>query len=180
MFLKRILLTCVTAFSFAACSSPYPFNYAPSNLTRGSGTVRVDTFAYSPASRHEVAPNEIQKPGAALGSFSFQKPIGEIVADALRKEFRMSGFGLSSDAPVRVTGSVERFHADWIGVSTFTVEMDISFVAHRRDSLIYQQAFRSRQQTPKFAGERIEPFKAALSDCLDQFIRDAVSKGVLK
>ena len=176
---KLILLT-VLCVTIAGCATPIPFNYTPSNLTQGSGSVRVDRFTYTPARNGEVAPNEMQKQHPSIGTLLLPQDVDELVADALRKEFRMSGYGITSNSRA-VAGSVDRFYIDWVGFSTIDVEVAITFSVRSGATQTYTATFKSHKQAPKTdSGVGIETIKTALADCLHQFIRDAQSKGAFR
>lgn len=177
--IKLILLTALCA-AIAGCATPIPFNYSPSNLTQGSGSVRVDRFSYMPARNGEVAPNELQKQRLGGGTLLLQQDVDELVSDALRKEFRMSGYGIASNS-LAVSGSVDRFYIDWVGFSTIDIEVAITFSVRSGSTQLYTATFKSHKQAPKTDnGVAIEAIKTALADCLHQFIRDAQSKGAFR
>lgn len=174
------LLLFLTA-GLCACTISLPLNYAPSNLTRGSGGLQVQRFAYPPAEKGEVAPNEMQKKHPSIGTRLLQRDVGDFVADALRKELSLSGYTLSSDSSRVVSGSVDRFYIDWVGFSTIDVEVALTFSVHSGSSSLFTATYKSHQQAPKSdLGITAETIKLALAECFHQFIREAHARGAFQ
>jgi len=122
----------------------------------------------------------MQKNHPSIGTLLLRQNIDQVVADALRKELRLSGYSLSSASRV-VSGSIDRFYIDWVGFTTIDVEITISFTVTSAGSRAYSAAFHSHKQAPKSdLGTDTEAIKETLADCLHQFIRDAQSRGALR
>src|SRR5260221_9673694 len=68
--IKPVLLLLVGA-SLVACSATLPITYAPSNLSRGSGSIAVEQFIYAAARRGKVPVNQLKN--EASGRFTFRR-----------------------------------------------------------------------------------------------------------
>ena len=100
-----VLLTLV----FASCSATLPIAYAPSNLVTGTGSVFVDRFHFSAARKGNVPPNQPEKNPSGLGNIYLAEDIETVFTDAVKKELRFSGYKLAENAPVSISGTIDRF-----------------------------------------------------------------------
>lgn len=167
----------LTVLFLAGCTATLPVNYAPSNLTRGSGAVAVDQFVYAAARDGKFPANQPEERG--LGTILLGQDISSLFSDAVRKELRFSGYDLSTGASVTVGGVIDRFSYDWVGLATQRVDVSVSFKVHRAGKEVYSRTITSHKEIPKAPGYETEAIKSAMSDCIQQFLGDAHAKHVL-
>jgi len=69
----------------------------------------VDRFHYSAARKGNVPPNQPEKNPSGLGNIYLAEDIETVFTDAVKKELRFSGYKLAENAPVSISGTIDRF-----------------------------------------------------------------------
>lgn len=174
--LIRFLLLLGSAF-LAGCAATLPISYTPSNLTKGSGSVAVEQFIYTAARNGKFPPNQPEERG--IGTIYLSEDIASLFTDAVRKELRFSGYGLAANANSTIHGTIDRFSYNWVGFTLQKIDVAVTFEVRRGGKVLYSRAIASHKEAPKAPGYETEAIKSAMSDCIQHFIEDAHSKGVL-
>ena len=167
----------LTVVFFVGCTATLPVNYAPSNLTQGSGSIAVNQFVYAAARDGKLPPNQPEEHG--IGTILLSQDIATLFSDAVRKELRFSGYDLSTSASVTIGGIIDRFSYDWVGFSTQSVDVSVVFQVHRAGKEVYLRKITSHKEMPKAPGYETEAIKSAISDCIQQFLADTHTKHIL-
>jgi hypothetical protein len=170
-----VILTLV----FASCSATLPIAYAPSNLVTGTGTVSVERFYYTAAHKGSVPPNQPEKNPSGLGNIYLAEDIETVFTDAVKKELRFSGYNLAENVPVSISGTIDRFYYDWVGFSTQSVDLVVTFKIGKGGQCVFSQGISSHKEAPKAPGYETEAIKSAISECIQRFLQEAQGKGVL-
>src|SRR5260221_10148321 len=103
--IKPVLLLLVAA-SLVACSATLPITYAPSNLSRGSGSIAVEQFIYAAARSGKFPANQPEERG--IGAIYLSEDIASLFTDAVRKELQFSGHTLDRGASLTIGGVIDR------------------------------------------------------------------------
>lgn len=158
------------------CSSTLPVNYAPSNISRGSGIVDVKQFVYAAARDRGLAQNEPEEKG--LGTIYLSPDIPTLISDAVRKELRLSGYELDTNASNVIGGVIENFSYDWVGLSTQSIDIKINFQVDSNGRRL-SKIISSHKEAPKAPGYETEAIKAAISDCIQRFLNEVHKERIL-
>jgi hypothetical protein len=124
----------LSALAFAsACQSDRTidfatFPYTPRTLANLDGAVEVYSFRY--AKRTDVMDNEIYIP-MIIRTF-LDQPVGDFVANAIRREFRQAGI-TARDADCVLVGEVKNLSVSYTIVNS-TYEAEIQYVLEKRDN----------------------------------------------
>lgn len=178
MYRVVTLIIVLGSFLFAGCSTTYSVNYIPSSSIRGNGAVSLNTFRYLPAEKGEVASNEFQKASGAMGYIYLSEPIPDIIRNAMRKEFVMSGFTVEPGSNLTIEADINRFLYDWIGFVEVDYYLDVTFRVLQGKELLLTYAASSHQKTPKMVDQIPEAIKALISKCFDDFFLEARAKKI--
>jgi len=175
----RLPPTILLGLFLIACSVTLPFTYAPSNLTIGSGSVSVERFIYTPTRKGHLEPNQLETNPSAIGYAYLSNDIESLFTDAVRKELRFSGYKLTEGVPILIGGTIDRFYHDWVGYTTISVDMVVTFKVREDGRVIFSQTITSHKNAPKATGYDIEAMKSVVSDCIQQFLQEVRGKGIL-
>jgi len=177
----RILAVLVVSLMLSACSTTLPINYVPSTSVRGTSPVKVSAFRYLPAEQQLVAPNQFQKYPVSIGEIYLGEDVSHLVESAVRKELSYAGYQLNDSADVIVSGDVSRFYYDWTGFVEVNFEVGIAFRVTKNGKVALESTTFSHQKAPKGTGlaQNPEAIRAAISDCIDQFLSEARKVSVL-
>jgi hypothetical protein len=173
----KVVLLLAANVSLVACSATLPISYSPSNLSRGSGPVAVEQFIYVAASSGKLPANQPEEHG--IGAIYLSPDIASLFTDAVRKELHFSGHILTGGTSTTISGVIDRFSYDWVGLTTQEVDVAVTFKVHGGGQVIYSRTFASHKEAPKAPGYETEAIKSAMSDCIQQFIEDAHNQRVL-
>lgn len=169
----------ILSLFFASCSATLPIAYSPSNLITGTGTVSVERFSYTAARKGIVASNQPEKNPSGLGDIYISEDIETLFTDAVQKEMRFSGYKLAESAPMSISGNIDRFYYDWVGFSTVSVDVVVSFRVGKDSKSIFADTISSHKEAPKAASYETEAIKSAISECIQRFLQEAQRKGAL-
>jgi len=114
MYYRAIAAVVGTLF-LTGCSFTIPVNYSAQNYVRYEGRTAIGRFTYVPADTGTVAANQIQS--TAIGGIFVAANIADLVQRATALELEKTGFKLSDNNPLVVSGEVLEFKADNFGYS---------------------------------------------------------------
>lgn len=174
-----LFIIIILSLLFTACSTTLPISYAPSNLVTGTGAVSVERFSYTAARNGNVAPNEPEKNPSGIGIIYLSDDIETLFTDAVRKELRFSGYKLAAGVPIAISGTIDRFYYDWVGLLTQSIDIVVTFRVGQDSKGIFSQTITSHKEAPKAPGYETEAIKSAMSECIQRFLQEAKDKGVL-
>ena len=163
----------------ASCSATLPIAYSPSNLITGTGTVSVARFSYTAARKGQIAANQPEKNPSGIGNIYLSEDIETLFTDAVRKELRFSGYRLTESVSTSISGTIDRFYYDWVGISIQSVDLVVTFRVEKDGKGIFSQTVTSHKEAPKAPGYETEAIKSSISECIQRFLQEAQGKGVL-
>ncbi|MCX5825242.1 MAG: hypothetical protein NTY86_17545 [Deltaproteobacteria bacterium] len=169
----------IMSLLLASCSATLPIAYTPSNLVTGTGSVSVEHFSYTAARKGNVAPNQPEKNPSGIGDIYLSDEIETLFTDAVRKELRFSGYKLTEGVPISISGTIDRFYFDWVGFSTQSIDIVVTFRVGQDGINIFSQTITSHKEAPKAPGYETEAIKSAISECIQRFLQEAQGKGTL-
>jgi uncharacterized lipoprotein YajG len=173
------LIVLILTLLLTSCSLTLPIAYSPSNLVTGTGSVSVERFTYTAARKGIVAYNQPEKNPSAIGDIYLSDDIEALFTDAVRKELRFSGYKLSEEVPISISGNIDRFYYDWVGFSTQRIDIVVDFSVRKDGKVAFLETISSHKEAPKAPGYDIEAIKSAISDCIHRFLQEARSKGII-
>jgi uncharacterized lipoprotein len=104
--------------SVAANSPPPPFigrlAAPPTTAMIAGGAVSIDAFDYPPIKTFKMAPDQIRN--TAIGNIHLQTPVGQFLAEAVQKQFRLAGVDVESKDRI-LSGTIVDFFCDDLGDS---------------------------------------------------------------
>ena len=104
--------------SVAANSPPPPFigrlAAPPTTAMIAGGAVSIDAFDYLPIKTFKMAPDQIRN--TAIGNIHLQTPVGQFLAEAVQKQFRLAGVDVESKDRF-LSGTIVDFFCDDLGNS---------------------------------------------------------------
>ncbi|QXP88817.1 hypothetical protein [Methylococcus capsulatus] len=182
LFPPKSMTASVFACLLGACAQHVDISYQPANLSKGSGEIRVETFEYLPAAKGDVEPNEAQQDKSGLASTFFQENVDALFTGALKKELGSSGYALSDGGSRSISGEIQRFSFDWVGMTGMKFDIVVHFTVATNGKVVYSnvlEATREARQEDHKLDAPSEPIELAMADCIGRFIRDAQKKGAL-
>lgn len=174
-----VFIIFVLSLLLASCSATLPIAYTPSNLISGTGTVSVSRFSYTAARKGQIAPNQPEKNPSGIGDIYLSEEIETLFTDAVRKELRFSGYRLADSVPTSISGTIDRFYYDWVGFTTQSVDLVVTFAVDKDGKGVFSQTITSHKEAPKAPGYETEAIKSSISECIQRFLQEAQSKGAL-
>ncbi len=162
-----------------ACPRLISLNYEPSNPYTATGKIEVGTFEYAAATKRLVRPKEIESNPKGVGTFFTSQDINILFSNALKSELTFSGFAVEPEQEVVVFGVIERFYFDWVTTGYKTFELEVRFMIRSGSRLVYSQTSRSTQTRPKSIVSVSPLIKAALKECIQEFMGRAQEAHVL-
>jgi len=165
----------------SACSTTLPVNYVASTSSRGDAEVTVNDFSYVPANEGKVQINQFQKNPSAIGQIYVSPDVPALIKSALKKELAYSGYRIEETSKILISGDIDKFYYDWVGFTEVDFEVGITFHIKDNDQLIFDLKTLSHQKAPKTPAmaQDTEAVKAAIADCIEQFLMAAKTRKVL-
>ncbi len=157
----------------SGCLRVIVLEYVPSNPLKGHGAVQVEPFEYVPAQEGSVRPHEVQTNPKGIGKVFLSKEIGLVVRNALAGELRHSGYEVTPDGGMVISGRITRFYLNWVDETEKTFELNIDYTLTAGEQVVYSLTATSTQRAAKVPLAGIGLLNAALKDGLEQFIRGA-------
>jgi hypothetical protein len=173
-----VVVLCIFQTLVFGCAQAVSIHYSPSNLLKGRGTVHVEHFEYRAFKNGLVDPDEVEANPFALGSMHLAENIVTLFSNALRSELKFSGYDLSEKTDVVISGVIQKFYYDWVGLNE-EFELQVHYHIIRNGSAVYSKAFTSIKSASKSPGNAAENIKSAIHDSIEQFIGDAQSNKML-
>lgn len=180
--LKKLIAASTFACLVGGCAQHVDISYQPANLSKGTGQIQVKTFEYLPATKGDVEPDEAQQEKSGLAYTFFQDNVDTLFTSAVKKELGFSGYALSDGGSRSVSGEIQRFSFDWVGMAGMKFDIAVHFTVTKNGKVVYSNLIESTREARK-EGYKLEdasePIELAMADCIGRFIRDAQKKGVL-
>jgi hypothetical protein len=161
------------------CPRVLYLDYQPSISMKGSGTVRVDQFAYSGHPTGLMKKREVESSGKDVEALYISPEIGVFFTNAVRGELTFSGYELKPDAERIVSGKIEHFFLDYVGEQDQRFQIAVTFYVARKEGPPFTSSCRSDQQQPKYWMKSGLLIKNGIKDCTEQFMKAAQAAGAL-
>lgn len=177
---KIILLMIISAFLFSGCSTTMPLNYVASPSIKGQGQVGVGVFNYIPADNKIVKSNEFQKAPLAMGTMYMPENANTLLKNSIKKELIAAGFDQSEDASLKISGDIDKFEYDWVGVMEVNFYLDVSYKVTDGGKTVYEKTIKTHKASPKVLGSTdSEAVRSTISDNITELLQDLRSKKIL-
>ena len=149
--MKKILITILPILITIGCAEPpVSINYSPSSVLSAKGNVEVGVFAYQPAIKGKVKPNQIRNT-APLGTICFDKNIDQLIKEATFKELRFVGIEPRIDKLI-LQGNIIEFLIDDLGYDVdWTLEIEYRVTDKNSNKEVYKSVKTFKKKTAKFA-----------------------------
>jgi hypothetical protein len=150
LHLRRAWIGGLFAVGLTGCATaPLPVNYAPSSVLTASGATTVSTFAYLPADKGVVTPNQIRN--TAIGNIKIEKDVNAFFRDAVFSELRFVGVKLDNTDRV-LSGEIVEFLIDDLGYSVdWTLAVKYRVNLGSSHTPVYEAEKVTKRNTAKFA-----------------------------
>lgn len=167
----------------SGCSMEIQNPYSPSILLEGQGNVSTDKFRYLPSEREKDPLKENQVfTFSGLTPIYTEKPVNEVVENALLKELKFVGYKLEKSSEVSIGGDIIEFSCDYIGFANVDYKTKINFKVFKiHDGIkeeIYSKTHEGKLRADKSLGGP-ELIYGSLSKAIESFLVDAQKVGVL-
>lgn len=172
-----VLLT--STVLMAGCPRVLYLDYQPSTSIKGSGPIRIDTFAYAGHPTGLVQKKELQSSSRDPEALYLSQDIGEFFSNALKKELALAGYDLRPDSPRTASGTIEQFFLDYIGQHDQRFIIQTTFQIARKDAPAFTTSCHSEQQEVKDWMKSGSLIQRGVKDCIDAFMKSARAAGVL-
>ena len=138
----------VTGLMLAGCTATIPIEYTPSSTLSAAGAVKVGDFAYEPALRGKMKPNQIHN--TAMGTVLLDKNIDLFYRNAVFTELRFVGVKVGT-GDKNLTGDIKDFLIDDLGYSVdWSIDVDYK-ITDASGATIYESDKATKSHTAKFA-----------------------------
>lgn len=169
----RLALLLLIVPVLAGCVRVISVDYIPDSPYKARGTVRVDRFEYLPAHSGKVGPRHIETNIEGIGRYYMSKEVAVYFAGALKGELTHSGYEVSADAGVSISGTIERLYYDFVDVRDASLELNVRYTVHVGDKEMYAQPTRVFEKTPKGVLALTHLIQAATRASIHQFLHGA-------
>lgn len=148
---------------------PIVYPYAPRTSANLDGAISVETFRYN--RKEDYAENEVDL-SVLGGRGQVAIPVGEWIADMVRREFRQAGLAVTG-APCRLSGEIKTLIADWTLLDT-TFRVEIRYLlASTADALPLDATYAAQSTNHEHPGRSVP-------DVFARHIHAAVAQTVLE
>jgi uncharacterized lipoprotein YajG len=172
-----VLLT--TTVLLAGCPRVLYLDYQPSTSIKGSGPIRIDTFAYAGHPTGLMKQNELQSSSRDPEALYLSQNIGDFFATALRKELTLAGYDVRPDSTRTASGTIEQFFLDYVDQQGQRFIIQTTFQIERKDAPSFTTSCRSERQQVKDWMKSGSLIQGGIKDCIDVFIKNAQAAGAL-
>lgn len=173
-YLQAVLGLTAILFLYG-CAGTLPVTYVPQNFARYHGNIDIGRFTYEPADQGLVKPNQIQN--TALGQIYIGANVSDFVQRATAAELEKTGFNISDQNPIQLTGEVLEFKADDLGYSV-DWSYSIRYILTRKNDstvLLNKVYIAEPKKTGKFSRSASD-YSPSVNEMVlsgyDKFIRD--------
>jgi uncharacterized lipoprotein YajG len=163
----------------SGCPRVLYLDYHPSTSTKGTGSVRVDTFAYAAHPTGLMKEKEVESDARDPELLYLSQDIGEFFAGALKKELTLAGYHLSADSSRTVTGTIEQFFLEYVGRQDQRFEIHTTFQIARPGAPAFTTSCRSERQQAKDWMKSGSLIERGVKDCIESFVKEAQAAGAL-
>jgi hypothetical protein len=175
----RVAAVLATAVLFAGCPRVLYLDYQPSVSIKGSGPVRVDSFAYAGHPTGLMKQKELESGKKDPEALYLAQDIGGFFTIALKRELVFAGYDLKPDAARLVSGTIEHFFLDYVGEQDQRFQIRVTFNVSRLNAAGFTWSCRSEQQQVKDWTKSGLLIERGVRDCIQEFIKNAQQAGAL-
>jgi len=154
-------------------------DYQPSTAMKGSGPVQVDAFAYSGHPTGLMKKREVESSNRDVEALYLSPEIGVFFTNAVKAEMALAGYELKPNSERIVSGKIEHFFLDYVGEQDQRFYIGVTFYVGRKEGPPFTSSCRSNQQQPKYWMKSGLLIKSGITDCIEQFMKDAKAAGAL-
>ena len=180
--MKKIILAGMIGFGFilSGCSTTMPINYIASPTIKGGGDVALGDFKYIPYEQGMVKANQFQKATAAIGTMYMSDNADTLLKSSLTKELIAAGFNPSQNANIKISGDVQKFLYNWIGLVEVDFYLDIDYKVIKDGQEVYHNTIRTHKASPKAMGATdSEAVRSAISSNIGELLQDLRGKEII-
>jgi hypothetical protein len=181
--LQRRNFKAATLFALGAltlgCGRMLTIDYEPANPWKGQGTMMVSPFRYEAAEARQVRPRQVESHKNARSELFLSQEIGSFFTEALKGELVHAGYTISESAPFIVSGSIERFFADWTGEVDRSFELQATYIVQSRERTVLTWNCSSIQKGPNTLTQDSILIRKGTADCMKRFIQAFQEANVL-
>lgn len=164
----------------AGCGRLLSIDYEATNVVKGEGMVRVNSFRYEPFETHRVRPRQVETHPEAKSELFMVDEVGGFFAQALRKELLKSGYMLSESSDRVLSGTLRRFYLDWSSDQrNRSFQLGVDYTVSRKEGAAFTWQCSSAQQGPNQMGNDGPLIRKGIADCMQRFLEAAQQAHVL-
>lgn len=178
LFRWRVTILLAAAV-LAGCPRILYLDYKPSTSAKGTGPVQVATFIYAGHPTGLMKQREVETDSGDPEALFLSRDISSFFTVALKRELAFAGYEVETNASRRVSGTIEQFFLDYVGVSDQRFYIQVTFTVTRIEGSPFTSTCRvDRHQARDWmkSGLLIEQGVRA---CIDEFILSAQAAGAL-
>ena len=176
---QRISMALLAVTVFTGCPRVLYLDYQPSASIKGSGPVRVDTFAYAGHPTGLMQQKEVKSGQQDPEVLYLSQDIGEFFAAALKKELTRAGYELGGDSSRAVSGTIQQFYLDYVGRQDQLFKIETTFRVVRQDGQPFTTSCHSEHQQVKDWMKSGSLIEHGVRDCIEAFVKEAQAAGAL-
>lgn len=168
--MKKLLVSLPILLALVGCSTTIPVNYVPSPSIRGSGDIEVGKFTYIPYTKNEVKANQFQSASVAIGAMYLAENVSDLLEQSLTKELLAAGFSTDKVADLKISGEVNKFLYDWIGIVEMDLYLDVKYTISKNGNIIKTLDISSHKALPKTPGYDSEAIRSTIADNISKLL----------
>ena len=179
LMVQRISAALLAVTVLTGCPRVLYLDYHPSASVKGSGPVRVDTFAYAGHPTGLMRKKEVESGQKDPERLFLSQDIGDFFAAALLKELTVAGYEPRGDASRAVSGTIEQFYLDYVGQNDQLFKIETTFHVSREGAPAFTTSCRSEHQQVKDWMKSGSLIEHGVRDCIESFVKEAQAAGAL-
>jgi uncharacterized lipoprotein YajG len=176
---QRISTALLAVTVLTGCPRVLYLDYHPSASIKGSGSVRVDAFAYAGHPTGLMRKKEVESGEQDPEVLYLSQDIGEFFAAALTKELTLAGYEVGRDSSRSVSGTIEQFYLDYVGRHDQVFKIETTFRVGREGGPAFTTSCRSERQQAKDWMKSGSLIEHGIRDCIEAFVKEAQTAGAL-
>ena len=176
---QRISTALLAVTVLIGCPRVLYLDYHPSASIMGSGSVRVDAFAYAGHPTGLMRRKEVESGAQDPEVLYLSQDIGEFFAAALTKELTLAGYEVGRDSSRAVSGTIEQFYLDYVRQHDQLFKIETTFRVARDGAPAFTTSCRSERQQVKDWLKSGSLIEHGVRDCIEAFVKEAQAAGAL-
>jgi hypothetical protein len=161
------------------CPRVLYLDYQPSASIKGSGPVRVGSFAYAGHPTGLMQQKEVESGKQDPEVLYLSQDIGEFFAAALTKGLTRAGYEPRVDSSRAVSGTIQQFYLDYVGRQEQEFKIETTFNVTREGAEAFTTSCRSEHQQAKDWMKSGSLIEHGVRDCIEAFMKEAQAAGAL-